>query len=74
MKKAYLISLGDMNNDGIMADTFEEAYEFVQKTINQLNKDANYIGKYIFITEYFESHDNNFVLHDDSIKTSYMII
>lgn len=49
---AYMITIGEINIDGIMADEFEESLIFVGRLIEQLNDDENYLGKYIYVVEY----------------------
>lgn len=44
-KTAYLITIGEPNTDGIMADEFEET--LICRLIERLNNDDNYKGKYM---------------------------
>lgn len=41
-KTAFLISINNPENDGIMADTFEETLIFVGRLIERLNPDNNF--------------------------------
>ena len=49
---AYMITVGELNIDGVLADEFEETLIFVGRLIEQFNKDDNYIGKYIYVVEH----------------------
>ena len=54
-KTAYLITIGEPDIDGFMADGFEETLIFVGRLIERLNDDNNYKGKYIYVVEYLLS-------------------
>lgn len=73
-KTAFLISIDNPENDGIMADTFEETLIFVGRLIERLNQDNNFSGKYIYVTEYLNENGNgNFILKDNLFVGKYLI-
>ena len=47
IKTAYLITIGEPDINGILADEFEETLIFVGRTIERLHNDDNFKGKYI---------------------------
>jgi len=74
-KTAYLITIGepDDNDNGIMADKFEEALIFVGRLIERLYNDDNYKGKYIYVVEYLLSNNGNYVKQDNLFSNRYLI-
>lgn len=72
-KTAYLITVGEPNIDGIMADEFEETLIFVGRLIERLNSDSNYTGKYIYVAEYLSSDDGKYIKNDDLFRGRYLI-
>jgi len=72
-KTAYLITIGEPNIDGVMADEFEEALIFVGRLIERLNSDEKYRDKYIYVTEYLLSNDGNYIKQDNLFSGQYLI-
>lgn len=72
-KTAYLITIGEPDIDGIMADEFEETLIFVGRLIERLNDDDNYKGKYIYVVEYLLSNDGKYIKHDNLFSNRYII-
>ena len=72
-KTAYLITLGEPDIDGIMADKFEETLIFVGRLIERLNDDDNYKGKYIYVVEYLLSDDGKYIKQDNLFSNRYLI-
>lgn len=72
-KTAYLITIGEPDVDGIMADEFEEALIFVGRLIERLNDDDEYKGKYIYVVEYLLSNDGNYIKQDNLFSNRYLI-
>lgn len=72
-KTVYLITIGEPDIDGIMADEFEETLIFVGRLIERLNSDDNYKGKYIYVVEYLLSTDGNYIKHDNLFSSCYLI-
>ena len=72
-KTAYLITIGEPNIDGIMADEFEETLIFVGRLIERLNDDDNYKGKYIYVVEYLLSNDGSYIKQDNLFSNRYLI-
>ena len=70
-KTAYLITIGEPDIDGIMADEFEETLILVGRLIEQLNDDDNYKGKYIYVVEYLLS--NSYIKQDNLFSNRYLI-
>ena len=60
-KTAYLITIGEPDIDGIIADEFEETLIFVGRLIERLNNDDNYKGKYIYVVEYLLSDKGDYI-------------
>ena len=72
-KTAYFISI-ENNDDGIMADTIEEAHIFIGRLIERLHTDDKFNGKYIYITEYLYDEENNkYVPQDNLFRSRYLI-
>jgi len=71
-KTAYLITIGEPEIDGIMADTFEEALILVGRLIERLNSDNNYIDKYIYVMEYLNDN-GKYIKQDNLFCGSYLI-
>jgi len=69
----YLITLGEPDIDGIMADTFEETLIFVGRLIERLNNDDNYKGKYIYVGEHLLSDNGEYIKQDNLFSNSYLI-
>lgn len=72
-KTAYLITIGEPDIDGIMADEFEETLIFVGKLIERLNNDDNYKSKYIYVVEYLLSNDGSYIKQDNLFSNRYLI-
>lgn len=72
-KTAYLITIGEPNIDGIMADEFEETLIFVGRLIERLNNDDDYKGKYIYVTEYLLSNNGDYIKQDNLFSNRYLI-
>ena len=71
-KTAYLITIGETNIDGIMADEFEETLIYVGRLIERLNVDDNFIGKYIYVVEYLLDN-GKYVKQDNLFYGKYLI-
>lgn len=71
-KTAYIITIGEPDTDGIMADEFAEALIFVGRTIERLHNDANYTGKYIYVVEYVLS-DKDYIKPLNLFSGQYLI-
>jgi hypothetical protein len=71
----YLITIGEPepNTTGIMADEFEETLIFVGRTIERLNDDDNFIGKYIYVEEHVLSENGTYVKQDGLFNARYLI-
>ena len=65
---AYLITIGETDKDGIMADELEEALIFVGRSIERLQSDDNFRGKYIYVVEYSLSNDGTYIKQDGFSK------
>ena len=72
-KTAYLITIGEPDIDGIMADEFEETLIFVGRLIERLNNDDNYKGKYIYVVEYLLSNEGDYIKQDNLFSNRYLI-
>lgn len=72
-KTAYLITIGEPDIDGIMADEFEETLIFVGRLIERLNNDDNYLGKYIYVVQYILSDDGTYKKQKDLFSNRYLI-
>ena len=72
-KTAYLITIGEPDIDGIMADKFEETLIFVGRLIERLNNDDNYKGKYIYVVEYLLSSNGDYIKQDNLFSNRYLI-
>lgn len=72
-KTAYLITIGEPDIDGIMADEFEETLIFVGRLIERLNGDDNYKGKYIYVVEYLLTNDGSYIKQDNLFSNRYLI-
>ncbi len=68
----YLITIGEPDKDGIMADEFEETLIFVGRLIERLNVDDKYTGKYIYVTEYLNDN-GKYIKQDNLFSKSYLI-
>jgi hypothetical protein len=73
VKTAYLITIGEPDIDGIMADEFEETLIFVGRLIERLNNDDNYKGKYIYVVEYILSDNGEYKRQNDLFSKCYLI-
>jgi hypothetical protein len=71
-KLVYIITIGEVNMDGIMADEYDEALIIVGRLIERLNADSYYNGKYIYLTEYIKCN-TNFIKQDNKFCKSYLI-
>ena len=72
-KTAYLITIGEPDIDGIMADEFEETLIFVGRFIERLGGDDNYKGKYIYVVEYLLSNNGDYIKRDNLFSNRYLI-
>ena len=72
-KTAYLITIGELDIDGIMADEFEETLIFVGRLIERLNNDDNYKGKYIYVVEYLLSNNGDYIKQNNLFSNRYLI-
>jgi hypothetical protein len=72
-KTAYLITIGEPDKDGIMADEFEETLIFVGRLIERLNNDDNFKGKYIYVVEHLLSNDGTYIKQDNLFSNRYLI-
>ncbi len=72
-KAAYLITIGETDIDGIMADEFEETLIFVGRLIERLNNDVNFKGKYIYVVQYILSSDGKYIKQDNLFSGRYLI-
>ena len=72
-KTAYLITIGEPDIDGIIADEFEETLIFVGKLIERLNNDDNYKGKYIYVVEYLLSNNGDYIKQNNLFSNRYLI-
>ena len=72
-KTAYLITIGEPDIDGIMADEFEETLIFVGRLIERLCGDDNYKGKYIYVVEYLLSNNGDYIKQDNLFSNRYLI-
>ena len=70
---AYLITIGEPDIDGIMADTFEETLIFVGRLIERMNNDDNYKGKYIYVVEYLLSDNGEYIKQYNLFSNRYLI-
>ena len=73
IKTAYLITIGEPDIDGVMADEFEETLIYVGRLIERLNNDDNYKGKYIYVVEYLLSNDGKYIKQDNLFSNRYLI-
>ena len=72
-KTKYLITIGEPDIDGFMADEFEETLIYVGRLIERLNNDDNYKGKYIYVVEYLLSENGNYIKQDNLFSGRYLI-
>ena len=72
-KTAYLITVGEPDINGIMADEFEETLIFVGRLIERLNTDENFIGKYIYVVEHILAENGTYVKQDNLFSGRYLI-
>lgn len=72
-KTAYLITIGEPDIDGIMADEFEETLIFVGRLIERLNNETNFINKHIYVTEYLLSDTGSYIKQDGLFSSRYLI-
>ena len=73
IKTAYLITIGEPDINGILADEFEETLIFVGRLIERLNNDDNYKDKYIYVIEYLLSDDGRYIKQDNLFSNRYLI-
>lgn len=66
----YLITIGEPEQNGVIADTFEEALIFVGRLIERLNVDNKFIGKYIYVKECI---DGNYDGQEHLFSKKYLI-
>ena len=72
-KTAYLITIGEPDIDGIIADEFVETLIFVGRLIERLNNDDNYKGKYIYVVEYLLSNNGDYIKQNNLFSNRYLI-
>lgn len=72
-KTAYLITIGESDIDGIMADEFEETLIYIGRLIERFNNNDNYKGKYIYVVEYLLSNDGSYIKQDNLFSNRYLI-
>jgi hypothetical protein len=72
-RTAYLITIGEPDIDGVMADEFEEALIYVGRMIEKLSDNDEYIGKYIYVVEYLLSINGYYVKQDGLFFNRYLI-
>ena len=72
-KTGYLITIGEPDIDGILADEFEETLIFVGRLIERLNNDDNYKGKYIYVVEHLLSDNGSYIKQDNLFSNRYLI-
>ena len=72
-KTGYLITIGEPNIDGVIADEFEETLIYVGRLIERLNNDDNYKGKYIYVVEYLLSDKGDYIKQDNLFSNRYLI-
>jgi hypothetical protein len=72
-KTAYLITIGEPDIDGIMADEFEETLLFVGRLVERFSKDDKYTGKYIYVVEYALSSNGSYIKQDNLFSNRYLI-
>lgn len=72
-KTAYLITIGEPDIDGIMADEFDETLIFVGRLIERLNIDENHKGKYIYVQQYILSDDGTYKKQNGLFSSRYLI-
>jgi len=72
-KTAYLITIGEPEKDGVMADEYEETLIYVGRIIERLCNDDNYIGKYIYVKEYVLLDNGECVKQDNLFSGRYLI-
>ena len=72
-KTGYLITIGEPNIDGVIADEFEETLIYVGRLIERLNNDDNYKGKYIYVVEYLLSDNGSYIKQDNLFSNRYLI-
>ena len=73
MTTGYLITIGEPNVDGIMADEFEETLVYVGRLIEKLNNDNCYIGKYIYVEERLLSNNGTYIKQNELFSNRYLI-
>lgn len=73
MTTAYLVTVGEPDIDGVMADEFEEALILVGRLIGRLNDDEDYVGKYIYVVEYMLSENGSYVKQDGLYSNRFLI-
>ena len=73
IKTAYLITIGEPDINGILADEFEETLIFVGRLIERLNNDDNYKGKYIYVVEYLLSNNGDYIKQNNLFSNRYLI-
>lgn len=73
-KTKYLITICEPDRDGVMADTLTESLIFIGRMIEKLSKDNNFIGKFIYITQYqFDIISETYVRREDLYFEKYLI-
>lgn len=68
----YLITIGEPDIEGIMADNAEEAFIFVGRCIERFCNDANLSGKYIYVEE-LKNKNGTYMRQDGLFKQKYLI-
>jgi hypothetical protein len=76
-KTIYLITIGEgeLDNDGVIADEFEETLIYVGRLIERLHMDEKFTGKYIYVTEYIKDTQDNekYIKQDNLFSGKYLI-
>ena len=73
IKTAYLITIGEPDINGILADEFEETLIFVGRTIERLHNDDNFKGKYIYVVEHLLTDNGSYIKQDNLFSNRYLI-
>lgn len=72
-KTGYMITIGEPDIDGIMADEYEETLIYVGRLIERFNNDNIYKGKYIYVVEYLLSDNGKYIKKDGLFSSRYLI-
>jgi hypothetical protein len=72
-KTAYLITIGEHDINGVMADELEESLIYVGRLIERLNTNEKFIGKYIYVVEHMLTENGTYVKQDNLWSGRYLI-